>query len=565
MRIPAFENQPHLAGLAPSRFQVRWLLYAAASAASIAPTSIAQNVRLAGEVELVRLVDLAAQQLDLNIEYDPGELRSGVHVRLGAGVTDAELWELTNRLLASKGLTTIRMPGDLAISVVGLAKARTLARVELDDSWKSNSATHPGYVRVYLSTRHWPTERFKSVLSMVLSSGGSVEVAVENELLLISDLRPRVQQAAHLLELLDVPYKTAVEEVPLAHRSAAALTAKIAQIAEKSESVTGEWRRGQIVAQPDDGSILIIAPAGELDWWRSQIARFDRAEPRRRQTYSPLHHGVEEVAGLLSQAVVPTAPDSFAIITDQLTGSLIVTGTAEEHAQVAELIARLNETPASARRPVRTFTLRNRQAEEVLSVIEGLVAVGIFEAQTSIAGDQSTPPPSGDDRDEDGSPRDPQTPREPTDGRAPADTGMYLPDPNGFKPLGTGSGAIIGDLAAVSRPWLIPARWVSQCCRERPTAPESRHRGTQGPDQVETSPAQCSVEPILGWRQLAHWRGVVRPARTILSIRHPAALSATIPATTSTIPVPFQTLARSFSISTPTSATPAVPPPAQTG
>ncbi len=341
---------------------------------------------LAGEVPLVRLVDFAAQQLELNIEYDPAELRGSVHLRLGEGVSDAQLWELTNRLLASKGLTTIRMPGDEALSVVGLTKARTLARIEHDEAWTEAGHAQPGFVRVRVSTRFRPSEYLRAALAPLLSSGGSVEEIVSNELLLISDQRPRVIQAIELLELIDRPYGTVVDEIDLQHQSAAGLVARISQIADKSETVTGEWRVGELIAETDDGSILIIAPANEIEWWRSQIARFDRAGARGRRTYVPEHHGVEEVAALISSAVETSGSVPLSVISDALTGSIIVTATDDEHTQAEEILRRLNDAPASSRRPMRTFALRNRQAEEVLSVIDGLVAAGIFEAQTSVTG-----------------------------------------------------------------------------------------------------------------------------------------------------------------------------------
>ncbi len=81
----------------------------------------------AGQVELARLVDLAAQRLSLNIEYDAAVLRGNATLRLDAGLSDDELWTLTGRVLASRGFTTVRAPGEAAYSVVRLADAPNLA------------------------------------------------------------------------------------------------------------------------------------------------------------------------------------------------------------------------------------------------------------------------------------------------------------------------------------------------------------------------------------------------------------------------------------------------------
>ena len=68
--------------------------------------------QLAGDIQLARLVDLVSRQLGLNIEYVESDLNRTITLRLGSGVSDDELWALTNRLLASNQVTTIRMPGE---------------------------------------------------------------------------------------------------------------------------------------------------------------------------------------------------------------------------------------------------------------------------------------------------------------------------------------------------------------------------------------------------------------------------------------------------------------------
>jgi tetratricopeptide (TPR) repeat protein len=82
---------------------------------------------LSGEIELPRLVDLCAQRLNLNIEYDVNALRGTVTLRLGRGVTDAELWTLTNRLLVTRGFVSVRGPGESLLSIVKLNEAPSKA------------------------------------------------------------------------------------------------------------------------------------------------------------------------------------------------------------------------------------------------------------------------------------------------------------------------------------------------------------------------------------------------------------------------------------------------------
>src|SRR5690606_29942279 len=83
----------------------------------------------AGQIELARLVDLAAQELGLSVEYDAAALKGSATLRLDAGLSGDELWQLVNRVLASRGFTTVRMAGDAAYSVVRLADAPNLSRI----------------------------------------------------------------------------------------------------------------------------------------------------------------------------------------------------------------------------------------------------------------------------------------------------------------------------------------------------------------------------------------------------------------------------------------------------
>src|SRR5262245_38103854 len=101
--------------------RARWWSLVAFVACTNVRASLAQdkNVMLSEQMELARLVDIAAQRLKVNIEYDATLLKGSVTLRLGAGISDAELWDLTNRLLAARGFTTVMPPGrDGVLSVV---------------------------------------------------------------------------------------------------------------------------------------------------------------------------------------------------------------------------------------------------------------------------------------------------------------------------------------------------------------------------------------------------------------------------------------------------------------
>src|SRR5438477_7025089 len=84
-------------------------LLAAAYSEAQNPTSQPTTI-LSGQVELARLVDLCAERLGLKIEYDASVLKGVVTLRLGESVTDAELWRLTNQILAARGFASVQPP-----------------------------------------------------------------------------------------------------------------------------------------------------------------------------------------------------------------------------------------------------------------------------------------------------------------------------------------------------------------------------------------------------------------------------------------------------------------------
>lgn len=88
------------------------------------------SLQVAGTMDLARLVDLTASQLKVSIEYDAGQVKGSTTLRIEGTLSERELWELTNRQLVARGLTTIVMPGASAYTVVQLQNAAGLAQIE---------------------------------------------------------------------------------------------------------------------------------------------------------------------------------------------------------------------------------------------------------------------------------------------------------------------------------------------------------------------------------------------------------------------------------------------------
>lgn len=340
------------------------------------------TTRLAGQVELARLIDLASERLRLNIEYDESALKGTVNLRLGAGVSDAELWALVNQLLAVRGLTTVRSSGE-TISVVKAADAANLARI--DESVDAENQTRAGFATVAVRIEHRPAKEVADALASVMSKGTGRTVALaESAILLVSDLQPRLEEAMRCIRMLDCEgVKVQVEQVAVRGMSASQMLAMAAQVAAKREAIGGRRPAGELLPAPAGDSVLIVAPENQLEEWRELIASLDIGPPVDARTYAPRTFPAADVARLIEESIKPggTMQDPrWRAVVDELTGSILITATPDQHQRIVSLLQRLDRVPMGTRRPVRSFVVRNRPVAEVLAVLQDLIGAGVLDA-----------------------------------------------------------------------------------------------------------------------------------------------------------------------------------------
>jgi type II secretory pathway component GspD/PulD (secretin) len=339
---------------------------------------------LAEQVDLARLLDLCASRLHLNLEYDPATVKGAITFRFPTAIPDQDLWTLTNRLLAAHGFTTVQMAGEKTLSVVKLAEAAGVARIEDGDP----AASTAGFVRVVRRAQNRPSKELLAPLQLVLSKpGGSATQAEGSDLLVVADLKPQLLKALEVLALIDVPRSVAVvEEVEAKHLKATELTTLVERVLMTQSGVDAGGSPGKLIAAPDERRILVIAPQAQVARILDLIDRFDQKEAQSTVTYAPKSFGVRDVSRLVDQVlsgeVKSKGAPPYQIVEDDLTGTLLLTATAGQHAKVAELLLRLDSTATAARRPIRSYKLKNRPVADVLALLQSLIAAGALEAKS---------------------------------------------------------------------------------------------------------------------------------------------------------------------------------------
>jgi type II secretory pathway component GspD/PulD (secretin) len=329
------------------------------------------------EEDLADLLDVCAAMLGTAIEFNRAEVSGPIGLRLPSPATRESLWGLANRALATRGFTTIQLPGSPSLTVVKLSEAAGLARLE----GMSLAGSKAGFVKCLVELSHERTEGVSEGAKLLLSKAGTIAAFKDSRSVLIADLRPNVEQALRVAARLDGDFaEMDVTEIPLEHATPVDLVALIERIMTTRKAVFGEKPAGTVIAHPEGRSALVIAPAIEMDVWRDLVERFDRVEPTRTQNYFPRRFGVRETASLVEQ-MVPAGSDKqgWRIVTDELTGALVVTATAAQHQAIQELFDRLESTAQGPRRPIRSFPIRNRGVEELRDLLQAMLDKGALE------------------------------------------------------------------------------------------------------------------------------------------------------------------------------------------
>jgi type II secretory pathway component GspD/PulD (secretin) len=316
------------------------------------------------EVELADLLDACVSGLGLALDYDRGALQGRVSVRSEAGYTSDGIWALANRQLAARKLAIVQPSGEDALAVVPVAEAAKFARVEMDVP-----GARAGFVKTVRGLHYAEAEKVVEPLRAVLSGEGVlVQPLKEARQVLLAGSKPQVTEALDLLDLLDSPTPPMVAAYPVRHSTPTAVVALVERVTKAMEQV-GQYRlEGVALAEPVSGTVLVVAPEPEHLWWQEEIRRFDQALPAVAREYVPRRFGLDETAKLVEEVVrgpVEGAP-GWRLVVDELTGTLVVSATPAQHAEVERLLARLEAEPADSRIALRAFSVRHRDVDEFL-------------------------------------------------------------------------------------------------------------------------------------------------------------------------------------------------------
>jgi general secretion pathway protein D len=194
---------------------------------------------------------------------------------------------------------------------------------------------------------------------------------------LVSDLRPRLEQVKALLDRVDVAaQQPAIMTYRVQHLGAESLATLAKQVVAKQEAAGGGKWRGELMASPAEDAVLVISTTPEP--WLGLLQQLDQREEVVTRTYVVERFESTEVAELIKDAV-SSSDDRWRLVNEELTGSLIITATPSDHAEVVKAMARLDAIEHVAT-PMKAFVIRHRPVADVLATLSSLVEQGVLEA-----------------------------------------------------------------------------------------------------------------------------------------------------------------------------------------
>ncbi len=333
------------------------------------------------EMELSELIDASRLLLGVSIEYRPEELSGKVTVRIDEKMTPEEVWGVAQQALAGRGFTSVQQPGSRVLQVVALGNAPALARLEE----ASLLGAQAGFVKVLVHLDRTKPEELAPALNLLLSKSGTLTNAREG--FLVSDLLPHARQVIAAARLLDTsPTPQAVIEVPVEHMSAVSLVALLDRIGQASKTAGATLPKGTLLANPERQAILLVSDQADREFWIGRIRQFDQPQDSTTVAYTPRRFGVAETAKLLEQSIAHQDLP-WRVVTDELTGSIVLSTTRDLHEEANRLMNRLESQELGPRRSVRAFALKRRSVASVAKLVEDLVQRGALA--------NLTPSPSG--------------------------------------------------------------------------------------------------------------------------------------------------------------------------
>lgn len=351
-------------------------------------------------IEVAAFLDLSAEALGWNIQYDPALLRGQVTLRITRPLDASALRELVERVLAGLDLTVIDIgSGFMAVVKKGDAESVAVPRI-------GSAGTDLGlFVIEILEPEHISPSSAVAVLSQ-LSSGreSSVQVLEGTGYILMRESSSRAKVMLDMLTEIDTPLAAeGLRRVDLKSLTPEQAAMTFMQMGLSSGGTVSSGQDGgasgrvRIATLPGQSAVFLSGSASILDTAERLLQELDAGQTESTRVYSAQRQRASDLLGLIQSVIEAdtSARGTLHAWVDNANNAIVVTGPESVHLRVEQLLGLLDRTPASDRRALEAIEIRHRPAEEVLTLLELLLeeeAVEQVPAEESAIGSGDTEP-----------------------------------------------------------------------------------------------------------------------------------------------------------------------------
>jgi len=350
------------------------------------------GIALPATSELDKLAELTAQFTGVSLQYNPLKIKGSVRLAVRGQLSKAELWDVFNQVLIGQGFTTVVTGLPAVYQVVPITEAPGLSAVMRQED-VAQLPYPPGYAAEIIELKFLAAESTVKALVALLSNQICQvrTLGPEHNRVVIAAPQAYIREARAMLERLDRPGVEPVVRLfkPLRTGPQTIQTAATAAWAALGR-IGAQGRLAEVQVAPDGAQVVLIASVETIEQLEALVRNLDNSEPVETRTYRPRFFGIDEVGNLLQRLLrsdQSTLPNGGVdIVRDALTSSLIIKATAAQHKRIEDVLKSLDDSPANARRQIRSLVVKHRQADEVAKLINTLLDAGSVPGANTTAG-----------------------------------------------------------------------------------------------------------------------------------------------------------------------------------
>ncbi|WP_432799185.1 secretin N-terminal domain-containing protein [Poriferisphaera sp. WC338] len=344
------------------------------------------DLTLSPNTELRFLIDLASQQLGMNILYDETINNKRVTLKMQGKMTKANLLQVLQSALEMKGLMLVDDQAGWK-RVVQIKSLSNSAEILPDIAMTEERADYDAVTWFY-QFKYAGAQASQVLIKPILSQpGGNVNVLVDQNAIIVTDFSSRIEKVQQILGLFDRPGReTVVEFLNVEHADAAQLAQQVTKLLAQKKQISGgagvPQQETVAVLHEDRMNQLIVLGVPDAV---AEVTRFatslDRVIPRSVKVYRLKFTQPDSLSEIIHKLIKTGSArhQKFEIVADDKTMSLIVVAVDQMHESISELIGQFDVEADFVQRPIRSYKLNHADAEEVLGTIQSLHDRGFIE------------------------------------------------------------------------------------------------------------------------------------------------------------------------------------------